>query len=665
MYGLFAQRFTGTLTMLVLSIVFSGHHLQAEEDATAPLIVKLKSGDARSQLEALNALEDLGDKAAPAAPHVVALLREQSFQQEKNVYNLSYGAEDVLLKIGPSTLPLLAASAGKPDKTHGAARDVIDAMIAFEEPARPWLLPLLSHEDERVQVATLDLIGKRRRRSESWFPQIVATLQKTEKPAVKIAAAQAMEKIAQYARQPAQENFSRLASQTLLKLAAGDDPQVALAASAAVVRIEDGRHKNGKLEKLAPHLLALLQHDDAEVQLHAARYLELSKLATEPVVDALIQKMLQGKSPLVRMMAAEALNDNAYKQPKVIAAMAKVVGVDDPLVETPRGVSVRGVSVAASLTLQNNHKASLPYLKANLDAADERTRYRSARLIAGIQPAFETAKVLDILVARLEAKEPALRHQALHDIARLGPLAAPAVKQVTAMVEDHALAIDRQSPMADAYVHDAAARALSEIGPPAKSATTALAACITGGKVTNPHSLRHLHNALKKIDPQHPLTDDSFVLAEAAGVLNYFLKGRFQTVEKTDESQRVTVIEFPPFAKQHGYKTTSPVTITTTAKGQEDVVARQQRVLQLHQQGSQVLLTETRLEEGKTISKVTAEFKRLNWGVSLVVSPEAQEAAATGDWVRWDWQPMKAGLRGFQELKGVEKARVWSAVYGG
>jgi len=660
-------RFTCRLSCCVAVLAVVSLHQARAEDAPAelaPLIAGLQSGDAAVQLTAINKLKAMGAKAAPAAKALTAVLCKAGAEPSKEAPHNLYETERALLAIGNAAVPIVAAAAQQPDLDQAATGRVIGTLARFEpDSSRQHIKQLLTSADIRIQILLLAELGQRRRHSQPFFAEITASLADSKHTAVRFAAANALEKIAQYARQPAQVKFSQQAAKLLIGLSEDEDTGLALAAIGALVRIEDGRHDNGNLAAIAPRLISLLQNKDDDLRLQAAKYLKLSELATDNVVDALITAMKTDAEPKVRMTAAEALNRNAYRQTKVIAAMAQVIAdIETPAVR-PRGFHMRPVATAASLTLYNNHKASLPFLQANLSSKNADARYVSAHLIAQIQPKFEAARVRGIFASRLDHQDPMVRYNAATDLGRLGALAAPVLPQLVKLLSDHTVATPSPQQMYISYVHDAAARTLGLIGAGAQSAAAPLAAVITGGEVTNPHSLRNVFTALKKVDPQHPLTAESFVLDEAASTFSYYVTGAYTHDTKTAGGTQTVRIEFPQFEKQSGYITKSPLVITTkTANGQ--ATQTRQRRLQLHQQGATVLLTETISDQqGQQISKTTAVVDHRRYGVSLSVPPADVQKAKPGDWIAWSWEPIKiGGVRGYQQRKGVKETAIWNSV---
>jgi len=631
----------------------------AADGASAPeLVAVLESGSQAERAAAVKQLRALGPAAAPA---LTEMLRAASFRKDGDRPADLYEARYLLLATGPRGLALVGEAANQPHQRHGAATLLIETLVRFKKGAGPYVRRLLQHDDTRLQLATLQALGNRRRHSEPFVAELVNCLKTSPLQQVRIAAAQALEKIAQYARQASQQKFSGLAAPYLLKLAAGEDRRLALAAAGALVRIEDERHENGNLAALAPQLISLLQDKDAEVRVKAARYLELTKLASAAVVDALIAAMQNDKSAEVRMVAAGALNQNAFRQTKVIAAMAQVIGDVEDLKVRPRGFYLRPVATAASLTLYNNRRASLPYLKDNLQCKNAGARYLSARLISQIDPEFETERVRGILLSRVDHANALERYNAATGLSRLGPLAAPATPALVKLLADHTVAQESDSPLYVSYVHDGAAFALGEVGPQAKAAAPALAALITSGKVANPHSLRRIYTALKKVDPGHPLTDESFLLEEAAGRFNYFVHGPYARHETTADGELTVSISFPPFKKADGFVVRSEMVTRIERANQPATSTTQQRELRLHRQGGQVLFTETVSgANGKQQSKITALLRFKNFGISMVLPPDALKAARPGDWISCSWQPMKAGgVRGFEHRKDVKEAAIW------
>jgi len=276
-----------------------------------------------------------------------------------------------------------------------------------------------------------------------------------------------------------------------------DDPTAAGRREAAV-----GLGRAGDAAKPAiPHLERTLGDEDPDVALQAA--LALIQLGT---IEGLVKGLKDGQAR-VRIVAAMGLATERVKLPPQIVPML-AAALKDP------ESKVRAYAAAALWKMEAAAEPAEAALIAQLADTDPAARlYAVMALGYTVVTRAEAVAPLTALLADGPTRAPAAAA-----LAKLGPKAAPAVPQLTTLLQDPlpgvrvnaALALGAIGPEARSAVPALAAnlkdqstlvrtftlRALAKLGPAAQEAVPAILPLLK-----EPHHQREAGEALKKIDP--------------------------------------------------------------------------------------------------------------------------------------------------------------------
>ncbi len=421
----------------------AAHPETASADASAAkdlsqLIAELKSRDLKTRVRAAIACEKLGPKAAPATAALIEVLGDERHatlepgrflwaQVSKLVQDYAVAA---LAAIGPSTVPALveAFETGDEDTRDGVVK-VLGRFGPEVAAALPVLRRALDDPDREVRVNAVEGLG-----------------------ALGPAAKEALPKVAHLAE---------------------NDPHHAVRSSTveALARIA------GDGNEVVPHLRRLLDDEYASIRQWAITHLAQAKPDPEKLVPLLIGA-LDDEDPGVRAAAIESLT--ALGPNAAPATGALVALLDDETLYTRTSLDLGGLTMTgwqfpvrdlvpdALAAIGPGAKAALPALRDLMRSGDHVMRRLDAAVaLRRVDPQDE--EPIAYLVGLLEENEPGKDNEyrrvtaAAETLAELGPLAAPAVGALLALL-DHE----------DDHVRWSGIRALGSIGPAAKEVLSEL-----------------------------------------------------------------------------------------------------------------------------------------------------------------------------------------------
>jgi hypothetical protein len=207
-----------------------------------------------------------------------------------------------------------------------------------------------------------------------------------------------------------------------------------------------------ELEKLTADEVAkswvLLKDADANIRRGAAVFLLGHFDPANSDQAAAFTALLGDTDAMVRARGLDAAKQlDSASQVLILAQLAKLVELQNEPRSENRAAAIRLCGV-----LKRYAAASLPALKQSA-AGDPDGKVRSAALVAIVQVA-ETAEAVALLAPGLADNDPAVRLVAAARLRQLGPLAAPATRQLVATLAD-----------TNQAAAEAAAEALIRIGP--------------------------------------------------------------------------------------------------------------------------------------------------------------------------------------------------------
>ncbi len=474
----------------------------AENRSVADLINGLRDSNVDKKVEALNALEKLGPKAKPAIPDLVSALRNMDARVQR-------GAIVVLGSIGPDakeTLPTLKQllSESKPENSFHAHALIGSIMQISPRIDHDITRALVAHSTIKTgEALVLSFLHKH---AAELTPHLIALLDDIDVN-VRVRASQAFLRMSE----PDQAKISiikklgdvakPIAPALLKKL---DDPS----SSAAIAAARALTHVDPELgTKAIPYVVRWLKDGTTAKEFnnsYAAYILQpVAKAAIPALIDA-----LDDKDIVVRN--------------QITAALAQVGGSLDPLIKAldHEKMYVRAGAAKAIATLYSGGAKAAPALANALKDPELVVRYAAAAALVwtGTNRMREAVPVL-VEVMRDQSKED--KQHAAYLLTRIGPAAKSAVPDLIALMKDEHLPVRLEAALALSAIDVGAAskavgvlieglgssnqfhprqsaKALAEIGPPAKDAVPALEKLFDSKDV---HARYSAAEAVARIDP--------------------------------------------------------------------------------------------------------------------------------------------------------------------
>jgi HEAT repeat protein len=473
---------TASLAVVISLMAFAG------DRPIASLVQDLNSAQVETRVQALRELDDLGPKAAEAAPAVIIQLDHSSSQVR------TYAAH-VLASIGPAAQPGVAAlirAVVDPDPV--VRREAVRALVAVGAEvhlAVPVLGRAMDDTDPAVRARALEGLS---RLGEAAVPDLIEAVKNPT--GIRCWACEALADIGPKAKAavPALIDRSRdsnadarreallalgeigpdaVAAVPRLREAVGDrDSTVALAAIYALGRMGDAAHD------AEPLLIAKARSDQPLAKVIAcwalARVRGATSEATTQAIPVLAEAM-RSRESAVRTAASRAILDLRPAPGPMIAALEKTMEGADPAL----------MAVALDVLAQYG-RVALPGLEAALK--QPALQARTALVLRRMGPA--AAPAVPALSEALAEARPTARREILFALAAIGPAARPAVPSLVRLLAKP-----------DAETQYAAVYAVGRIGPAAIEAKPLLEKGLSSGDELIRTACVW---ALARIDPQCP-----------------------------------------------------------------------------------------------------------------------------------------------------------------
>ncbi len=430
-------------------LAMGGLAAQAGEDSAATLIGKLKSTDKAVQLQAIDELGELGDKAAEAVAPLVELLKDESAKARAH-------AACALGKIGSPAkpaVPALAELLKDPDET--VRRQVVRAVMHIRpgpQVAIPLCVKLLEDSDPGIRVRVLSALADAGSQA---VPGLIEALKNDQAAYWACLVLRDMGPVAKDAVPAITERISdsrpEVRREAILALAAMGD-----AAAPAVGQIAAA---------LSDQLTA------------AAATYALGRIGQIPAdAEAIIRANVNGDDKMLSVNSLWAVA-RVHPEDKQIrrAATARLIERlkdEDPLVRVAAAHALAALPPAPEITG--------PIWEKALQDADETTVRNALDALAALGPAA-VPRLVDAL------KHEKFRGHVVYILGQIGPPTAPATPALTKLIagKDERIALE-------------AAIALAKIGPGAKDAVPALIEALGQANNPNQHAIAY---ALGKIGP--------------------------------------------------------------------------------------------------------------------------------------------------------------------
>jgi HEAT repeat protein len=454
-------------------------------------VKSLEGKEALPRVQAINALIQAGPEARRAVPALIGSFRDNG------ATFLHPLAAVALSRIGPDAVPELQKALN--DDSYAVRAGAALALGLIGPASRPAVLALagkLKDPEALVRTAAAQALGRIGSLARAGVPALRTSL--TDKDAsVQVEAALALWKVANEAR-GASVLAKALQGEALAERSAAALGEIGPAAKAAIPALRAALKATSPRLRIAAAEALYRVSKDAEVSLPVLESLCESKeagdrllaisalgtLAAEPKAVALLARMLKSKEGETRREAACSLAERGAALDK--AGPALEAGLRD------RDHGVRwwcALALAASEAgIRKQEEGILRTFRQALFPSPDREPFKAILDVQGPASVRGPAALADVLRTR----SARLRAEAARSLARFGPDARPAqaaliesfkgdklvrraAAEALAQMGTEALPVlTRLLGNPEARVREGAARALGEMGLPARSATSSL-----------------------------------------------------------------------------------------------------------------------------------------------------------------------------------------------
>src|SRR5262245_12840897 len=414
---------------------------EGEQRPVADLVADLKKGE-KERTKALQELEALGEKAAPAVPALVGLMGA------KDEYT-RLQATIVLGKIGkPAVEPLTRALVSADEDTRFYAAWGLAFVGAPARPAAPALIKALADKSPQVRCKAAYALGRIDPEPATALPALVGALEDGDAD-VRQAAAAALQPLGKAAVPPLVKTLTTTDKVELRHLVLKTLGELGAAAAPTIPELKTLlRHPaKGAQEAAAdalagigapaiPTLTAAAADDSDKVRALAVR--ALHKIGA-PAVPALVD-LLGSKHADVRRQSASLLGTLPVRDKMVVIGLGYALKDEDAPVRRNALQSLRSFGSSAKLaepyvspllvdldpnvrveafhTLRGMDVDARPALKKALAHKDPDIRIPTACLMVTLDVAADLAE--PVLVAGLKEPNEALKVQAAHALSQRG-----------------------------------------------------------------------------------------------------------------------------------------------------------------------------------------------------------------------------------------------------
>ncbi|MCS6851413.1 MAG: HEAT repeat domain-containing protein [Gemmataceae bacterium] len=406
-----------------------------------------------SQLEACWALAALSPPAEASVPQLVRLL-------VANRAEVRNAAGDALVRIGAPAVPALTRALAD-EAVRCEAALILGEMGEAARSAVPELIRGLRDPSKDFRHAAHQALV---RLGSPAVPALVAAARASE-PRVWFSALVALRKLGGKARSVVPD---------LIDITRGSDASKCVLALDTLMQIDSTNPAvRVAIEAALPEVRLTLRHPNKDVRTWAVRCLQNMGVAGEPALPDLLQAV-RDPATEVRASAASALGHLRICRPEVVAALMTALDDSEPVVRRNAAKALGLFRSAASDAIPR-----LIQLQGDSDVETQRAATDALLLM--------TPTAIPQLVHALESDNEAVRRGSAVALARSGLAAADKLQQVL------------KHPRASVRV--LAAQTLAQIGPDARSATTAL---LDASQDSDAMVRLHAVEALASIDPQAP-----------------------------------------------------------------------------------------------------------------------------------------------------------------
>jgi HEAT repeat protein len=467
---------------LLIVVAFGLSSSAAQPADVQQLAASLAAPAAATRVAAADALADLGSAAQAAVPQLMSALAG-------NDAELRWRAARALGVIGsPQAIPALRRQATDPDTmVRSQAIFALGRLHADDQESLAAIVAALSDKEVQVRRACVRALGLIKADRKVTVPLVVKLLEDSDPQvamralsAIAEAGAEAVPALSAALNNPQARYWACLALSEMgaqakdavpgLRMSLADErPEVRLQATIALAEI-------GTAARPAlPELIKLLGDKFESVRNSAV--FALGRIGDKAAAAAVTQADKPADSYL-HMLCSWALArmnpDDKQRQKDALDLLASKLGDKDR--------DAAHMAARAIAELEPTADAIRPVMERTLATADAETADRIFTAFASLGP-----RILPLAINALKDPSPLRRERSLRVLAKMGPDAAPAAAEVTALI-----------PTGDAKLKTEALYVIGAIGPAASVATAAAAAALGDA---DPQVQQTAAYALGKIGP--------------------------------------------------------------------------------------------------------------------------------------------------------------------